>query len=154
MIPAELGETHEVRCCSDTFQSGWEKHPNCDVWTESDLVPVGGGSPSCHHMTTYEQAVAICKANDGARLCTEDEMMDGCTRLSGCGHDQDHIWTSTMTGHPATESKQVAIEVATPPPADSYVYLGKSRFFLYVHTGGLYKLHDRLTYLYFVSLFT
>jgi hypothetical protein len=49
-------------------------------------------------MSTNEQVVAICRANDGARLCTEEiEMMDGYTKFSGCGHEKDHIWTMIVS---------------------------------------------------------
>lgn len=31
----------------------------------------------------------------GNRLCTEQELLDGATRGTGCGHDNNAIWTST-----------------------------------------------------------
>ena len=72
---ASMQETHEVRCCSDTAKSGWIHNTNfgCNVWGESDLLGVGETTASCHHASTYEEAVAICDAN-GSRLCTKEEM--------------------------------------------------------------------------------
>lgn len=79
-------ETHEVRCCSDTFKQGWKKQTNCAVWGESDL-------PTCFHAETYDSAVEICD-NNGARLCTIEELQDNCTAGTGCGHDADFVWGS------------------------------------------------------------
>uniref|UniRef100_A0A7S2RVQ4 Peptidase M11 gametolysin domain-containing protein n=1 Tax=Eucampia antarctica TaxID=49252 RepID=A0A7S2RVQ4_9STRA len=85
---ASADELHEVRCCSDTSKTGWEKKGSCDVWGESDL-------PECKHAETYESADQICKDND-ARLCTKSELEGDCTAGSGCGHNEDHIWSSTL----------------------------------------------------------
>lgn len=102
------------------------KPSGCNVYAESDLLPASGESKAqCHHEATYAEAVAICKANS-ARLCTKEELLDRCTALSGCGHDMDHVWSSTIV----TEAYRVAF--APPEPleplklaADSRVYLGK-----------------------------
>ena len=32
----------------------------------------------------------------GARLCTKEELEGNCTRGTGCGHDGELIWSSTM----------------------------------------------------------
>eukprot|EP00568_Trieres_chinensis_P006613 CAMPEP_0183292170 /NCGR_PEP_ID=MMETSP0160_2-20130417/1326_1 /TAXON_ID=2839 ORGANISM="Odontella Sinensis, Strain Grunow 1884" /NCGR_SAMPLE_ID=MMETSP0160_2 /ASSEMBLY_ACC=CAM_ASM_000250 /LENGTH=1110 /DNA_ID=CAMNT_0025453089 /DNA_START=101 /DNA_END=3433 /DNA_ORIENTATION=+ len=85
---AAPSETHEVRCCSDTEKTGWIKKDSCDVWGESDL-------PTCVDDANYAEAVQICADND-ARLCTVAELLEGCTKGSGCMHDHDLIWSSDI----------------------------------------------------------
>jgi hypothetical protein len=86
-VSADNDEKHEVRCCSDTRKGTWVKNSQCSVWGESDL-------PRCIHAATYQEAEAHC-ANNGARLCTQYELQNDCTRGSGCSHDYDMIWSST-----------------------------------------------------------
>ena len=43
---------------------------------------------------THEMADSICTSS-GARLCTSDEMLNDVTAGSGCGLDDQLIWTST-----------------------------------------------------------
>jgi len=81
-------EKHEVRCCSESEKPGWVKQPWCDVWGESDL-------PACFHESTFEEAADIC-ARNGGRLCTKEELEFGCASQSGCGHDQDLVWSGTI----------------------------------------------------------
>ena len=92
--PADLGEKHEVRCCSDTSITGWVLKNSCknalgrDVWGASRI------SGQCHSAKTYAEAEAIC-LGASARLCTSDEVRADCARRSGCSFDQKHVWTST-----------------------------------------------------------
>ena len=44
--------------------------------------------------SSYTQATAICKAAK-ARLCTYGELVRGEERGTGCGHDNNRIWSST-----------------------------------------------------------
>ncbi len=84
---ANLDERHEVRCCSDTAKDGWTKKSWCDVWSESDV-------PQCFDSKTFGEATTIC-SNVGARLCTREELEQGCATGLGCGHDTDLVWSST-----------------------------------------------------------
>ena len=81
---------HEVRCCSDTAIEGWRQWGHCAVWAESDIGDM------CHHSNTYEEARLICKAH-GGRLCTKEELLSDCTKWSGCNHDSDMIWSSSLS---------------------------------------------------------
>jgi hypothetical protein len=93
---AELDSTlHEVRCCSDTdIGTGAvtgalykEKFP--------DTCPsIWGSSISCVAPATYTAAKQHCE-DDGARLCTREEMRNDCTKMSGCSLDGKMIWTSS-----------------------------------------------------------
>ena len=97
-------ELHEVRCCrqSSTNPGGWNQYTsgNCpsDIWGESDF----SNGVGCVDSATYNEAQQIC-SNAGGRLCTAAELLDDCTRGSGCSHDQDMIWSSTP-GAASTES--------------------------------------------------
>jgi len=82
---AENAELHEVRCCSDTQRDGWKKNRRCSVWATSRIDGV------CH-VGNFSEATCICE-EIGARLCTRDELLNKCTRRSGCGYDDDFIWS-------------------------------------------------------------
>lgn len=84
------GLNHGVRCCKDSNDDNdplWHQNEGCSVWVASSL-------PDCYNVN-WEEADRIC-ADQGARLCTKDEldypMMCGC--WSGCGHDKRTVWTS------------------------------------------------------------
>jgi hypothetical protein len=81
-------ELHEVRCCSDTQLTGYQQKNGCEVWAESQFASVG-----CASDRTFEEAAGIC-AGDNARLCTLEEVQNGCTAGTGCSHDEDMIWTN------------------------------------------------------------
>lgn len=89
--PASATSLHEVRCCSDTPISGWHQPPGCPYATSYLGGPRG---PGCYDDQTHSAAAAIC-AENGARLCTRQELLDDCTRFTGCGHDTALIWSST-----------------------------------------------------------
>jgi hypothetical protein len=59
------------------------------VWSESSHLGF-----NCVSDATFEEAANVC-ISTGARLCTAAEMSAGCTAGTGCGHDDDMIWTST-----------------------------------------------------------
>jgi len=90
-------EKHEVRCCSETNDKPYfrnrEKADYCDVYATSSL-PGLTGEKKCHAEVTYSEAVAICALND-ARLCTMEEVLEGCAKRTGCNFDNELIWTST-----------------------------------------------------------
>lgn len=82
-------ELHEVRCCSDTQIAGWTKRASCSVWSESDAWTGG-----CQ-ILNYPTANAFCQ-QQGGRLCSAEEVNASCAAGTGCGHDADPIWTSTL----------------------------------------------------------
>ena len=79
-------DLHEVRCCSDTEITDWVNRNG--IWTESNI----GGS--CHLEKTWSEAYYICDGV-GARLCTQQELEDGTASSTGCGLNNDLIWSST-----------------------------------------------------------
>jgi len=97
----ENGETHEVRCCSDTdlnidenMSGKWIQKSNCNNWSAANLKE-NGSIPICHSNRIWSDAVLICKEN-GGRLCTKTEVEEGCARGSGCKFDSEYIWTSEL----------------------------------------------------------
>ena len=106
---APNNEVHEIRCCSNDppteFSGRWDvRSPRTALtsgftcpWTESpqwDNVNCPAG--------TYEEAEDICAQVPGARLCTVEEALNDCLRGTGCGFDNDLIWTSTTAPPPPT----------------------------------------------------
>ena len=90
---APFDEEHEVRCCADAAIPQWRTpRGDCSVWGESDA------SLSCQHALNYDDAVRFCQsAGSGdipGRLCTAAELEADCTRGTGCGHDNDLIWSN------------------------------------------------------------
>merc|ERR1712176_1078704 len=84
------GALHEVRCCSDVNLPGWTKSTKCDIWTESQF------DGTCQENKSYCEAHNIC-SDAGGRLCTKIELEAKCTKGTGCGFDNDLIW-SQMEG--------------------------------------------------------
>jgi len=76
-----------VRCCSDSYKLNWIKHDNCNVWANSNIN-------GCHKDKTWVQAKFICEGGLG-RLCTVEEMVNDCTKNTGCDLDYSMVWTST-----------------------------------------------------------
>jgi len=61
---------------------------------------------------TFGQADEFC-TSVGARLCTADEFSRQCTRATGCGHDNDLIWTSDVgTWNPADAELALAAQAS------------------------------------------
>mmetsp|Transcript_34187 Transcript_34187/g.102263 ORF Transcript_34187/g.102263 Transcript_34187/m.102263 type:complete len:586 (-) Transcript_34187:157-1914(-) len=120
---------HEVRCCSDTHKGGWVQYGTCEVWGESNL----GESNLCYE-ETHAKAETIC-ADNGARLCTAQELLDDCTRGSGCGHDEHMIWSAdwvvltaapTFAPAPAPSTQSPTVTFApSPSPSISAVFQSK-----------------------------
>jgi len=53
-----------------------------------------GDRPDCRaHPATYQQAVDLCTENN-MRLCTQQEMLNGVTRRTGCYYDLAYNWVS------------------------------------------------------------
>ncbi|EOD28246.1 hypothetical protein EMIHUDRAFT_235032 [Emiliania huxleyi CCMP1516] len=99
---ADPAELHPVRCCSDLEKDPpWRKNKDCSVWAGSE----GGGMGDCPGDMTLLKAEALCAAA-GGRLCTSGELLDDCSKGTGCGHDNDLVWS----GDRASPSK-------SPPPS-------------------------------------
>ena len=81
-------ELFGVRCCSDTLIPTWIKRKRCDVWAKSNIN-------GCHKNNTWLEAKAVCD-EAGARLCTTEEMINDCTKSTGCGLNKDFVWTSSF----------------------------------------------------------
>eukprot|EP01047_Picozoa_sp_COSAG01_P046434 COSAG01_NODE_4361_length_5098_cov_2.121024_1_plen_1077_part_10 len=98
-----LTQRHEVRCCSDTANGGYQRRNGCSVWSESSFNnnQFGNGTRGCVHNRDFAAAKAVC-VGDGARLCTIQEMLNRCTAGTGCQHDADLIWTGTGCTPPAS----------------------------------------------------
>jgi len=80
---------HEVRCCSDDEIAGWKKYNNCP-YTQSVLIG------ECYAEQNFFMAECICGKYNG-RLCTREEIEDSnCARGTGCGFDNDLVWTQTV----------------------------------------------------------
>lgn len=91
---ANEAEDHEVRCCRDSAATGWTQPSNrkdicADVWGRST-----DANEDCQHALNHEEASAMCAAM-GGRLCTAEELLGDCTHNTGCGHNNDLIWSST-----------------------------------------------------------
>ena len=98
-------ELHEVRCCTDSEQEGYQQMNGCETWAESQFSSIGQGWDGCVNDATFAEAEAVC-AGEGARLCTLEELQAGCTAGTGCAHDSDMIWTSDeclVPGHGCME---------------------------------------------------
>ena len=95
-----IEETHNVRCCSDSYKPGWTQRGGCNVWSESEI------NGMCVADVTFSTASLVCESV-GGRLCTLEEVLGDCTRSLGCGFDQDLTWTST-TVDKSPEDKKVA----------------------------------------------
>merc|ERR1712087_181517 len=82
---------HEVRCCSDVSLPNWmeSQTENCNVW-----ILTGFEDETCYENKSYYEAQNIC-VSAGGRLCTKAELEGKCTEDSGCGFDNDLIWSGT-----------------------------------------------------------
>jgi len=110
---APVDELHEVRCCSDSQIDGYQQRNGCEVWAESIFSTQDGDG--CVHDSPYSTALAVC-AEEGARLCTVDELEAACTQGTGCGHDADFIWTGESCGDEGGEC--IGVYDATTADAD------------------------------------
>jgi len=103
-------EIHAIRCCSDTdIPHFMKKTDNCwgtsyynqPEWTQvtTEMDPgYTSGSPDSTIQEgcmrgTWSEANDQCAAW-GGRLCTRDELADGCTAGTGCWFDLHLVWTS------------------------------------------------------------
>ncbi len=114
---ARKTDRYGVRCCADfkpnTFS---KKRSTCDVWSFSrDL------NGECNISATYEEAVQRCQ-NEGARLCTQDELLGLCSKTTGCLLNKKLVWSIPNPTQPPVSSGAVATSaptVSTPAPTVS-----------------------------------
>jgi len=87
----ELGnESFAIRCC-DGEGRFWYKRPECSTGvTGASEFEIDN---SCR-IGDYSTAFDACNDN-GARLCTKEEVESGCVAYSGCDFDFRAVWTST-----------------------------------------------------------
>ena len=102
---------HEIRCCSDAdptqppynFSGRWDVSAPRQATTAGFVCPytespqwglATEGVSNCPR-GTYDQAAAVCAEVPGARLCTAYEALNDCLRGTGCGFDNDLVWTAT-----------------------------------------------------------
>ena len=87
-----MDEPNKVRCCTTVQNVGWPQKCNTiqGVYGESNV-------PGCYSSKTFEEAVAICGAYPGGRLCSGAEMTDRCTRGTGCQFNKQLVWGCSPT---------------------------------------------------------
>jgi len=99
VLAEHIDNNHKVRCCSDVAVPGWKKWDHCGVWARSNFN-------GCHEMT-FSEANVLCTEN-GARLCTLEELGKDCTKGSGCGFYRNLIWSSTPVSSSATGGRRLS----------------------------------------------
>jgi len=88
LIP--LVELREVRCCSDIYLgTAWKKRGSCSVWGATKNLNDG-----CSGKISFYEAKDYCESA-GGRLCTSEELVNDCTRGTGCNYDSAMIWSSS-----------------------------------------------------------
>mmetsp|Transcript_10277 Transcript_10277/g.22279 ORF Transcript_10277/g.22279 Transcript_10277/m.22279 type:complete len:716 (+) Transcript_10277:153-2300(+) len=93
-----------VRCCRDPSHGGdWDYKcisiPDVSGESNMQVIPEGinASSGGCVAETDFAGAIETCQAND-ARLCTPEEMLDRCTRSTGCQFNKVHLWVAIASG--------------------------------------------------------
>jgi len=94
---ADASDVHGVRCCRDCANDG----PCSDIWRRKcgkfDDEVFGtsyvGTLEECAHEATFYEALELCEEMEGGRLCTADEVIQGCTKGTGCGLNSEMVWT-------------------------------------------------------------
>lgn len=100
-VVANMNDLHAVRCCAENANLNWESkcYTIGGVFGESHV-------PDCYTDKTFHEAASICAMYDGGRLCTGDEMKDGCTRGTGCGANSKLVWGCTDVQGTCTQSAE------------------------------------------------
>ncbi|EJK59753.1 hypothetical protein THAOC_19983, partial [Thalassiosira oceanica] len=62
------------------------------------------GSLEDCRMLSFGRAVKFCE-DKGGRLCTKEELQDGCASMTGCGFDQEHVWSSDEASPKSCQNK-------------------------------------------------
>ena len=116
-IVASIGALHGVRCCADVALPGWKQVEGCDMWVTSQV----GADAKCYFANTFPQADNACRETQ-ARLCTREEVYNGCTIKTGCGLDSGLIWTGTQPTGPLRTGYWVAMGTG----AQAYLEMNES----------------------------
>ena len=97
-----VDEVHEVRCCvyEDDFWEAFDEDPFDEGWKQKcrddEFIDVLGKSKfegECFE-ENFNTARYICD-EAGGRLCSAEELLNSCTKGTGCRHDREMIWTCT-----------------------------------------------------------
>jgi hypothetical protein len=88
---ASLGWSMPKLAGSPECFAGSDVYPH--VCAASMMPPL----PGCSGKRAWHDARNFC-SEVGARLCTETEYAAGLGRCSGCGYDEEFVWTSTSCG--------------------------------------------------------
>ena len=94
-VTASVNDQHAVQCVVVPRINQLAGHTSTSalallVYGESDV-------PQCYGSATFSEAVDICSAYAGGRLCSRDEMLDRCTRGTGCGFNNVLVWDASLT---------------------------------------------------------
>jgi len=93
-VKASTTDRAGVRCCTTNESLGWPD--KCT--TKSDPRVFGESNvPTCYLESTFQEAVDICSAYEGGRLCTGAELLDRCTKGTGCQLNTALVWGCTPT---------------------------------------------------------
>ena len=89
-VTASVNDQHAVQCVVVPRINQLAGHTSTSalallVYGESDV-------PQCYGSATFSEAVDICSAYAGGRLCSRDEMLDRCTRGTGCRFNNVLVW--------------------------------------------------------------
>jgi len=88
VVQAGMNEPNGVRCCTTTPRPHWrskcKNKPTPLVYSRSKV-------PGCNGSKTFQEAVEICAAV-GSRLCTGEEMLNGCAKSTGCQFNKKLVW--------------------------------------------------------------
>ncbi len=106
---ARKTDLYGVRCCADFKPNIFsKKRSTCDVWAFSrDL------NGECNISATYDEAVQRCQ-NEGARLCTRDELLGLCAKKTGCLLNKKMVWSIPNPTQPPVGSGGVASPTSSP----------------------------------------
>ena len=104
-----------VRCCRDASHGpagGWPKKCTSisNVWGESNMENIPDGITASNGgcvETNFAGAIETCQANN-ARLCTPEEMLDRCTRGTGCSFNKFHVWVAIASGNACSTNSECA----------------------------------------------
>jgi len=74
-----------------------------------DNIPDGitADSVGCVAETDFAGARETCQANN-ARLCTPAEMLDQCTKGTGCSMNKVHVWVAIASGDACSTDSECA----------------------------------------------
>ena len=80
--------------CADLGWSNGDAFGDARVCGASDALPLAG----CSGLVNWTAALEVCQSA-GARLCAADEL--SAARGTGCGYDDESVWSATECGEGA-----------------------------------------------------